>query len=224
MKEKFKTYEEYLEHLDKVEIQLGELPEISSRGTRLFPGPTLDRPIGIEKSLTKMAIEGKKGRLDQYKYNIEKAYIDEKVDVLNRDLEIIQEEIKYGEITNPTGNPDEKIGNRGMLMNLAVEAMGAPGIVVDTDVAARTSCRCYRVDETEMCFSKGIIGTMSKAQVEAYCPTKVYLEQGLQRRIRAFKEAAAEAKKEIAGIPRGERLEPWLREMSKALSKRGIEI
>ena len=119
---------------------------------------------------------------------------------------------------------ETKLGNRGLLLNLTVEAMGSPGIMVDTDVAARTPCRCYSVDETEMCFSKGIIGTMSRAQVEAYCPTKVYLEQGLQRRIREFKEAAAEAKKEIAGIPKGERLEPWLREMSKALKKRGIEI
>ena len=119
---------------------------------------------------------------------------------------------------------ETKLGNRGMLLNLAVEAMGSPGIMVDTDVAARTPCRCYRVDETEMCFSKGIIGTMSKAQVEAYCPKKVYLEQGLQRRIREFKAAAAEAKKEIAGIPRGERLEPWLHAMSKSLKKRGIEI
>ena len=119
---------------------------------------------------------------------------------------------------------ETKLGNRGLLLNMAVEAMGSPGIVVNTDIAARTPCRCYKVDETEMCFSKGIIGTMSRGQVEAYCPTKVYLEQGLQRRVREFKEAAEEAKAEIAGIPKGERLEPWLREMSKALRKRGIEI
>jgi len=48
--------------------------------------------------------------------------------------------------------------------------------------------------------------------------------EGLQRRIKAFREAAAEAKREIAGIPRGQRLEPWLQAMSKALRKRGIVI
>ena len=119
---------------------------------------------------------------------------------------------------------EDRLENRGMLLNMAVEELGSPGIVVDPEVASRTGCRCYKVDDTEMCFSKGIIGTLSKSQVEAYCPTKTYVEEGLQRRIKAFKEAAEEAKKEIAGIPRGERLEPWLRAMSKALKKRGIEV
>ena len=118
---------------------------------------------------------------------------------------------------------DEKIGNRGLLLNLTVEALGSPGIMVDADVAARTPCRCYTYEgEPVICFSKGIIGSMSKAQIEAYC--NPLIELGESKRVREFKAAAAEAKREIAGIPRGERLEPWLREMSKALKKRGIEI
>jgi len=212
-----------LRQLDKAENQLGILPEISSRGTRLFPGPTMQRPICIEKALAKMAIDGKKGRLDQFKYDMEKEHIDEELKLLDRDLEIIQEEIKYGEIMDPPGNPDEKIGDRGLLLNMAVESLGSPGIMVDTDVATKTSCRCYTYEgEPAICYSKGIIGSMSKGQIEAYC--KPLIEIGESKRVREFKEAAAEAKKEIEGIPRGERLEPWLREMSKSLRKRGIEI
>lgn len=112
----------------------------------------------------------------------------------------------------------------GLLMDMTIEALGSPGLVVNADVAARTGCRCYVVDTTEMCYSAGIIGTLNKAQREAYCPTKEILTEGLARRVKLFKEAAAEAKAKIAGIPKGERLEPWLREMGKALRKRGIEV
>ena len=119
---------------------------------------------------------------------------------------------------------EEEKRKHGLLMHMTIEALGSPGLVVNKDVAARTGCRCYVVDTTEMCFSKGIIGTLSKAQREAYCPTKEILTEGIARRVKLFKEAAAEAKKEIAGIPKGERLEPWLTAMSKSLRKRGIEI
>lgn len=112
-----------------------------------------------------------------------------------------------------------------LLFDLTVEELGSPGIVVNADLAARTPCKCYLIDETEMCFSKGIIGTLSKAQATAYCSTKeVLTEGGIVERVKKFKEAAKEAKEAIKEIPRGERLEPWLQEMSKALTKRGIEV
>jgi len=112
-----------------------------------------------------------------------------------------------------------------IVLHLAVESMGSPGIVVNPDLAARTGCRCYKIDETEMCFSPGIIGTLSKSQVEAYCPTKeVLTEGGIVERVKRFKEAAAAAKERIKEIPKGERLEPWLTAMGEELGKRGIEI
>ncbi len=118
---------------------------------------------------------------------------------------------------------EEKIGDRGLLLNMAVESLGSPGIMVNEDIAARTPCRCYTYEgEPAICYSRGIIGSMSKGQIEAYC--NPLIELGESKRVREFRAAAAEAKKEIEGIPRGERLEPWLREMSKALRKRGIEI
>ncbi len=119
----------------------------------------------------------------------------------------------------------EEKRKHGLLLDMTIEALGSPGLVVNTDIAARTPCKCYKIDETLMCFSRGIIGTLSKPQVEAYCPTKKILtEGGLVERVKRFKEAAREAKKKIAKIPRGERLEPWLTEMGKALRKRGIEV
>ncbi|MEM2905021.1 MAG: hypothetical protein QW587_04700 [Candidatus Bathyarchaeia archaeon] len=122
--------------------------------------------------------------------------------------------------------PDKgKLGSRGLLLSMLVEEFGSPGIVVDADLAARTGCRCYKVDETLLCFSKGIIGTLSKPQVEAYCPTKEILtEGGMVERVKRFREAAAAARQRIAGIPKGERLEPWLKAMGEELAKRGIEV
>lgn len=124
------------------------------------------------------------------------------------------------------GDEDKPFAHAYMLLlGMTVEVLGSPGIVVDTDVAARTGCRCYQVDDTLMCFSKGIIGTLSKPQVEAYCPIKEILtEGGLVERVKLFKEAAAEAQEKIKDVPEGERLEPWLTEMGKSLSKRGIEV
>ncbi len=118
---------------------------------------------------------------------------------------------------------ESKLGNRGMLLNMAVEAMGSPGIVVDADVAGRTSCRCYTYEgEPKICYSRGIIGSMSRGQIEAYCKPLIKLDES--KRIEEWMAAAKEAKAAITGIPRGERLEPWLREMSLALKKRDIEI
>jgi len=120
--------------------------------------------------------------------------------------------------------PEEKKDHK-LLMDLTVEEMGSPGIVVNPDLATRTGCKCYKVDDTLMCFSAGIIGTLSKPQIEAYCPTKEVLTTGgIVERVKKFREAAAEAHKKIEAIPKGERLEPWLREMGEALRKRGIEV
>lgn len=120
---------------------------------------------------------------------------------------------------------EEKLENRVILLNLTVEALGSPGIMVDPDVAARTGCKCYKVDETLMCFSKGIIGTLNKAQVEAYCPTKEVLEEGgMVERVKKFKAAKERALKRIEKVPKGERLEPWLTAMGEELKKEGIEL
>ncbi len=43
------------------------------------------------------------------------------------------------------------------------------GIVIDEERAK--SSPCYRVNGTNLIFSKGIVGALSKEQIEKYCPT-----------------------------------------------------
>jgi hypothetical protein len=102
---------------------------------------------------------------------------------------------------------------------------GSPGIVVNPDVAARTSCRCATVNGSEICFSKGVIGGLDDSQKEAYCKPKTYYESpGLEQRISEFKDAVAAAQEKVKDIPKGERLGPWLSAMSEELRTRGIEV
>lgn len=100
-------------------------------------------------------------------------------------------------------------------------AHGSPGIMVDPDVAARTPCKCY----DNICFSRGIIGSMSEAQREAYCPKIEHVTSpGMTRRLKDWRESVDVCKAEIEEYPKGERLEPWLNCMGRELPKRGIEI
>ena len=102
---------------------------------------------------------------------------------------------------------------------------GSPGIVVNPDVATRTPCRCAKVGNSEICFSKGVIGGLDEGQKEAYCNPKNYYENpDLEERIAKFKEAVAAAQEKVKNIPKGERLGPWLSAMSQELQTRGIEV
>jgi hypothetical protein len=106
-----------------------------------------------------------------------------------------------------------------------METEASPGIVVDADIAAKTPCRCARVGESEICFSRGIVGGLDAGQKEAYCNPKTYFESpGLEKRIGEFNEAVVAAQEKIKDVPKGERLEPWLSAMSEELEKRGIEV
>lgn len=112
----------------------------------------------------------------------------------------------------------------GLLLDMTVEALGSPGLVVNPDVAGRTSCRCYTYrGEPKLCFSRGIIGSMSKPQIEAYCNPMIKV--GESKRIEQWMEAKEEALKEFHEIPKEKRkIEDWLSLMGRALSKRGIEV
>ncbi|GAJ10337.1 unnamed protein product [marine sediment metagenome] len=101
---------------------------------------------------------------------------------------------------------------------------GSPGIVVNEAIAMASPCRCieYRPGK-KLCFSKGVVGALSDAQETLYCPTTEKLESpGLQKRLDNWMEAVKTCKVEIASIPKGERLEPWLNCMSRELATKGI--
>ncbi len=102
---------------------------------------------------------------------------------------------------------------------------GSPGIVVDEAAAKTSRCSCieYRPGK-KLCFSKGIVGALSDEQEEIYCPTIEPIESpGLEKRLKDWMESVETCKAEIAEIPKGERLEPWLSCMSRQLKAAGIE-
>lgn len=82
------------------------------------------------------------------------------------------------------------------------------GIVVNEEVAKRSPCKCYVVTmpdgrEVLLCYSKGIIGTLTKEQIKIYCPQIIKLPapKKLAERLRKFAEIAAAT----AGLPLKER-------------------
>ena len=102
---------------------------------------------------------------------------------------------------------------------------GSPGIVVNEATAMASPCRCieYRPGK-KLCFSKGIVGGLSDEQEKLYCPTTEALESpGLEKRLEGWMESVETCKAEIAAIPKGERLEPWLGCMSRELAAKGVE-
>lgn len=122
----------------------------------------------------------------------------------------------------------ERIGGQehdSLLLQSVPYAYGSPGIIVNEALAMASPCRCleYRPGK-KLCFSKGIIGALSDEQESIYCATCEELQSpGLKRRLAQWQEAVGVCKAEIASIPKGERLQPWLSCMSRELSSRGIE-
>jgi len=123
----------------------------------------------------------------------------------------------------------EKLSEDMLVGNLMLHSVpyqeGSPGIVVNEATAMASPCRCveYRPGK-KLCFSKGIIGALSDEQEAIYCPVTEELESpGLEKRLKDWMDAVETCKAEIAPIPKGERLEPWLSCMSRELKARGIE-
>ena len=101
------------------------------------------------------------------------------------------------------------------------------GIVVDEKRAKETPCKCYQIGPTKeahdlLCFSKGIIGTLTNAQEAIYCTKKDISSPTprLKERINKFIEGIHAAQKRY----KGEGIERWLELTGEELRKRGIEI
>lgn len=122
----------------------------------------------------------------------------------------------------------ERIGERehdSLVLHSIPSAFGSPGIVVNEALAKATPCRYIEYKPGKrLAFSKGIIGALSDTQEEIYCPEWVKLDSpGLERRLANWMESVETCKAEIAEIPKGERLEPWLSCMSRELAAHGVE-
>lgn len=112
-----------------------------------------------------------------------------------------------------------------LMLNSIPYAYGSPGIVVNEALAKATPCRCieYRPNKY-LCYSRGCVGGLTDEQEKLYCNPREMMESpGLQRRMESFLEAVDVCKAEIAPVPKGERLEPWLGCMSRELAARGVE-
>lgn len=125
-----------------------------------------------------------------------------------------------------SGENTETPSDHELLLHFGVEELGSPGLVVDEATARATPCSCFSYKGKDLCWSKGIIGMLRQDQQDIYCVAgKAYKAQPkLVERYQRFAAAAEEAHKKIEALPKGARLEPWLEEMGKELSKRGIEI
>ena len=133
------------------------------------------------------------------------------------------------EIQSIAAKVAEKLSEELAVGNLMLHSVpyqeGSPGIVVNEATAMASTCRCieYRPGK-KLCFSKGIIGALSDEQEALYCPITEKLESpSLEKRLADWMESVDICKAEIAPIPKGERLEPWLGCMSRELRARSIE-
>lgn len=114
-----------------------------------------------------------------------------------------------------------------LLLHFGIEEVGSPAIILDEARARATPCSCFTYRGKDLCWSRGAIGLLKQEQLPIYCVAgKAYKEQPrLVERYTRFAEAAGEAHKKIEAMPKGrERLEVWLEEMGKELSKRGVEV
>lgn len=130
-------------------------------------------------------------------------------------------------ICREVGICEEIPSNHELLLHFGIEEAGSPGIVLDYATARATPCSCFTYKGKDLCWSKGVIGLLNQPQQEVYCVAgKAYKAQPkLVERYTRFAEAAEEAHKKIEAMPKGrERLEVWLEEMGKELSKREIEV
>lgn len=108
-----------------------------------------------------------------------------------------------------------------LILHSIPEAEGLGGIVVNPEVAARTPCTCYG----NICFSPGIMGALSKAEKQAYCPSTIEkTSPKMTERLEKWNEAKTICKQQADQFPKGERLIPYIQCMGLELPKRGIAI
>ena len=109
---------------------------------------------------------------------------------------------------------------KSILMDYAVMEFGSPGILMDPTVARRTPCRCYTYKgKPKLCFSEGIVGAMSKTQIESFCNPLIKL--GESKTLSRFEKASKRAKKKIKSTPKGKKLEKWIKVMGEELKDSG---
>lgn len=114
-----------------------------------------------------------------------------------------------------------------LLAHFTEHAMTGHALVVDEAAVKTSPCRCFSYKGRDYCFAHhGAIGMLTAEQQAELCHAgkNFNVGAGLKTRFEKFAEAAEEAHKAIEGVPKGERLEPWLRSMSKELTARKVTL
>jgi len=93
------------------------------------------------------------------------------------------------------------------------------GIVYDPELAKATNCHCYAYNGKDICWSSGIIGTLSAAQEEIYCNPKTIMGP-VPPKMKARYSGFVEAVRICENLPKGE----FWSCMGRELEKRGIEV
>lgn len=110
---------------------------------------------------------------------------------------------------------------------------GSPGFVVDPAIARESRCIGFQLQanalpdaEPDLVFAKGIVGALDKDQVEMFCPIieTRQLTDAQRERLSAFTDASGVCSAEVADMPQGDRLEPFLSCMSAELHHRGHRL
>ena len=137
-----------------------------------------------------------------------------RLETLERRMEVVEEQ----EASEPW---------HGTTMDFLPQMEGSPGIIVDEGVARATPCTRFDLgEESELVFSKGVVGALDEGQKALFCPETVTkpLTPEQEKRLRGWRDSADTCKQEIAEVPKGDKLEPWLTCMSRELKAQGIAV
>lgn len=101
------------------------------------------------------------------------------------------------------------------------------GIVVDEGKAREGDCHCIPLgDSSQLCYSGGVVGALSRDQEQLYCTTFQTKEvsEALQRRTRILRDATIICQGQVQNLKPEERLEPFMQCLVKEAKAKGLEI
>jgi len=108
-----------------------------------------------------------------------------------------------------------------LLLHAMPEAFDLGGIIVDEAKASAGPCSCYG----NVCFHSGIIGALNQGERTQYCKGVVEkTSPAMTTRLQHWNEAKNVCKTQIAGLPKGDRLQTYIHCMGTELPKRGVSI
>jgi patatin-like phospholipase/acyl hydrolase len=113
-----------------------------------------------------------------------------------------------------------------LLMHFTEHEILGSARVLDEAAVQASPCNCFTYKDRDYCFARhGAIGLLTGDQQNLCKAGKVYeVKPGMKERFEKFSQAAETVHAKIEAIPKGERMEPWLTNMSEELAKKGIQV